>query len=76
MANYQMEIIPEPKPGTASVLIRSGKGTLPIIKGQGDVNYVCGACHTVICEHVERGQIINIVFKCPQCQAYNRIRGT
>jgi hypothetical protein len=80
MATYQMEVIPEPKPGTAVVLIGSGEEPLPIIKGQGegegDADYVCGACRAVICEHVHRGHFIGLVFKCPLCGVYNLIRGT
>lgn len=76
MSNYQMEVIPEPAQGTASVLVFSKKGPYAIINGQGSDNYLCGACQNVICMNVDRGQIINLVFKCPNCDSFNRMRGT
>lgn len=76
MTNYQMDVIPEPKPGTASVLIFAKTGKFAIIRGTGSVNFLCGACRNVICEGIERGQITAIVFKCPNCESYNRAKGT
>ena len=76
MSNFIMQIIPEPKPGTASVLIFDKKGKYAFFKGQGNDNYLCGVCKNVICENMDRGQIINLVFKCPNCDNYNIIKGT
>jgi hypothetical protein len=76
MAQIQMEVIPEPKPGEASVLVLDKSGPYVIIRGVGDVDYLCGACRNVICEHVARGQVINMVFKCPNCGSFNLLRGT
>jgi hypothetical protein len=74
MANYQMEVIPEPAQGTASVLVFDKKGQYVIIKGQGHDNFLCGACQNVICEGINEGQINNLVFKCPNCDSYNLLR--
>ena len=71
-----MEIIPPPKEGTATVIIPKEKGPFFMIKGGGKDNYLCGSCHNIICQNVNRGQIINIVFVCPQCGSYNHIKGT
>jgi predicted RNA-binding Zn-ribbon protein involved in translation (DUF1610 family) len=76
MKKIQMEVIPEPEPGTASVLVLDKKGSYAIIRGVGDIDYVCGVCRNVICERVERGQIMNMVFRCPQCGSFNALRGT
>lgn len=76
MSNYQMEVIPEPKEGTAPVLVFTKKGNYPIISGQGSDSYLCGACQNIICKNVERGKILNLVFKCPNCDSFNLIRGT
>jgi len=76
MKNYQMEVIPEPAQGTAAVLALNKNGPYPLMKGNGTTNYLCGACRNVICKSVERGQIVNLVFKCPDCGNYNHIRGT
>lgn len=76
MKNYQMQVIPEPKPGTASVLITDKTGSFVFMRGSGSSNFVCGACQSVLVEGVERGQIIEIVFRCPNCGSYNRAKGT
>ena len=76
MPNYQMEVIAEPKPGTASVLITDqGRGFI-FMRGQGPTNLLYGACHDVLVEGVERGQLRELVFKCPNCKSYNRAKGT
>ena len=76
MTNYQMDVIPEPKPGTASVLVFAKTGKFAIMRGVGTTNFLCGACQNVICEGMERGQITEIVFKCPNCGSFNRATGT
>lgn len=75
MSDYQMEVIAEPEHGSASVLVFGKNGPYSIIESDGSDNYLCGACRNVICRNVTRGQIINIVFKCPNCNAYNHLRG-
>ncbi|MCK5113286.1 MAG: hypothetical protein KAR11_00800 [Phycisphaerae bacterium] len=76
MANIQMEIIPEPKQGTAAVLIPGENGPQVILKGKGKNTYICGCCRMPICENVQHGQLANLVFKCFGCGSFNRIRGT
>lgn len=77
MTDYSMEIIPKPKEGTASVFSWSGeKGKFAVIKGEGNDNYICGACGNVICQNVNRGQIIDLVIACPNCGSYNILKGT
>lgn len=43
----------------------------PAFRGKGDVDYICGGCGTLIAEKVRRGQIRNIVVRCPECGQYN-----
>ncbi len=69
-ARVKMEIIPEPTPGTASVLVGS---MAPVIRGEGPADYVCGGCRTVLCEAIVPGQVQHLVFKCPGCGAFNRV---
>jgi DNA-directed RNA polymerase subunit RPC12/RpoP len=76
MANIQMEVIPEPKQGTASVLVPSPNGPQIMFKGSSSDNYICGACGKTICQNVNRGMFINLVFKCFECGSFNRVRGT
>ena len=74
MTDFIMEIIPEPPAGTASVLVFGKKGKHAFIKGTGEDNYLCGTCRNVLCEKITRGQVQNLVFKCPNCDSYNFIR--
>lgn len=76
MAKIQMEVIPEPEKGTASVLVPGQHGPQVMFKGAGDDTYICGCCGKPICENVQRGQFINLVFRCYNCGSYNRVRGT
>jgi len=74
MTDFIMEIIPEPPAGTASVLVFGKKGKHTFIKGTGEDNYLCGTCRNVLCENITRGQVQNLVFKCPNCDSFNLIR--
>lgn len=77
LSNYKLEVIPKPAEGSASVLIWGGaKSNHSIITGQGADSYLCGVCSNVICKNVDRGQIINLVFSCPNCGSYSKIKGT
>jgi hypothetical protein len=76
MTRMQMEVIAEPRPGTASVLMLDKAGRYALMRGGGDTDYLCGACQNAICENVERGQVVNLVFKCPNCGSFNLVRGT
>ena len=72
MSDYTMKVISKPKEGAASrVLMMTRKN--PVIKGDGEDNYLCGKCKFVICENIKHGQIIDVVFKCPNCESYNAI---
>lgn len=76
MGKIQMEVIPEPKQGTASVLVPGTDGPQIMFKGAGTEDYICGACGMTICENVNRGMFVGIVFKCFECGSYNHVRGT
>jgi hypothetical protein len=44
---------------------------LPALRGEGDVDYLCGCCGAVIVEAVDRGQLQQLAFKCPRCVRYS-----
>ena len=71
MPTKKAKVIPEPAPGTRSVLVITGQ--FAAIQGDGDQSYVCGSCGFVFVKDVNRGQIINMVFKCPTCDSFNEI---
>lgn len=75
MSDYSMKVIPKPEEGTAAVLKSTKKGKFAIIKGNGSDNYLCGACRNIICQNVNRRQIVNLVFVCPNCGSYNFLKG-
>lgn len=76
MTLYNLEVIPEPAHGTAVVLVPSMEGPIPLLQGQGSHDFLCEACDNVIARSIDRGQIVNIVLKCPNCRSFNRARGT
>lgn len=80
MTNYSLEIITESEAEEAGGFRVDPDGNFDedftYIKGQGQDNYLCGACGNVLCENVHRGQVINIVFVCPKCGNYNVVKGT
>ena len=76
MTQYILQVIPQPAEGSAAVLVPSYKGEVPIFKGTGDHDFLCGACRNVVCAGADRGQFIEIVLQCPNCDSYNRARGT
>lgn len=76
MSNYSLQVIPKPKEGTRSVLKPNDNFSGPIIIGNSSTNYLCGSCDYILCENVDRGQILNLVFVCPKCGSYNEIKGT
>ena len=44
----------------------------PLIRGDGDTDYVCAGCDRVIAESIVRGQIKNLVFECASCGTSNQ----
>jgi hypothetical protein len=44
---------------------------LPALRGEGDVDYLCGYCGAVIVEAVGRGQLQQLAFKCPRCVRFS-----
>jgi uncharacterized Zn finger protein (UPF0148 family) len=46
---------------------------LPIMKGKGDINLLCGNCGAVLVQGIYRGQIRRIVIHCPICDSFNNV---
>jgi len=66
----RMFVVPEPRPGTASVFVSN---SAPVFAGEGDISYMCGGCGTVLIAFVAQDQIQGLIFKCPTCGVYNQI---
>lgn len=66
----EMELYTEP-PGSSVITSR----TAPAVTGEGNTDYVCGACATVICRSMRQGEVDGVAFRCPQCWRVNRVKG-
>lgn len=81
LPKIQMEVIPEPAAKSAAVLQLAKPNYILInpfalITGVGETDYICGACRVVLAARAERGQFVNLVFKCLNCGSFNVIRGS
>ena len=65
----RVKVIQEPVCTSRAVV--SSKGTLPLFKGEANINYLCGQCGTMLAERAWKLSLINIVVKCPSCQSFN-----
>ncbi len=70
MKEIKLKIIPRPSEGTRRVM---NPEVTPAFMGDGDNNYVCGQCGTILAESIrsEYVGIKNIVVCCPKCGEYN-----
>ena len=64
-------LISKPAPKTRAIIHSEDKNVLPLLKGQGNVNYLCGKCEAIIAERIWKLSLGNIVVECPSCQSYN-----
>jgi len=71
--DVRLRVIPEPKPQTRAVLDPKVGEILPVIKGHGNLNLLCGNCAAILVEGISEGQIRNMVIHCPICRYYNDV---
>lgn len=45
----------------------------PLVRGDGDTDYICAGCDRVIAECIAVGQIKNLVFECASCGTRNQV---
>ena len=67
-------VIPEPDPGTRSVLDRRGEGTLIFDfnrPGSPQTDMVCGNCGAPLVHGMAVSQVANLVLRCNRCGKYN-----
>jgi len=58
---------------TSTILDPKSAEALPIMKGKGDINLLCGNCGAILVQGILRGQIRHIVIHCPICDSYNNV---
>lgn len=71
-----LTVIPKPEPNTMSVIEPGGeflKEKKPFMQGGGNTDYICGECGWLLLSGIEEGKVKNMVFRCPNCGAYNLI---
>lgn len=67
----RMVVIPEPEPGTRSVLLLEGAGTI-VMSGEGPpTTLVCGNCMAPLARGIRVDQIRNVVLRCNRCKRFN-----
>jgi len=71
MQQIPLRLIMDADPKVRTILKMAPGGNLPFMKGEGDVEYICGNCDEVLVSGVTRDQIANIVFVCPVCGLHN-----
>lgn len=59
------------KPAHMSRAVIHAKETLPLFRGEGNNNYLCGQCGVILAEHTWKFSLSNIVVECPCCQSFN-----
>ena len=64
-----MRVISKP-PGQAS---QAARNVGPVIKGDGNMTYLCGDCETALLETVEYKLVRDLVVKCKKCGCTNDI---
>lgn len=69
----KLKVIPEPKPNTRVILAPKVGEVLPVIKGNGNLNLLCGNCGSLLVKGIDEGQIRNIVIHCPVRRYFNEI---
>ena len=82
MPRYQMEVVADPGSKGATLkranVIFANKHPYCHIVGNGDQNYLCGACKAVLIHNLNPREvkIQGIHFHCASCGNFNLVRGT
>jgi DNA-directed RNA polymerase subunit RPC12/RpoP len=64
-----MRVISKPSDRTRPILAPT-PNVGPVIKGNGNMTYLCGECETSVLETVEYKQVRDLVIKCKKCGSY------
>jgi hypothetical protein len=69
--HVQLQVVPKPAPGTATVFEYTGEGTRIIQATLSDISFDCGECGSSLMAGIELDQVQNVILKCAKCGAYN-----
>jgi uncharacterized C2H2 Zn-finger protein len=63
------------RPRRDMLVLTSGGSSVPILIGDGEIDFTCWRCGFAICEGMRTVvEISGQVFRCPECTAFNRSR--
>lgn len=65
----KLKVIEKP-PANTRVIFYS-QTVAPMFIGEGNINFLCGVCNTILVERAWKNSFSDIVIKCPSCQSYN-----
>jgi hypothetical protein len=65
----KLKIVQKPDPLTRAVIY--SKGVVPLFRGEGDINCLCGQCGSALAERAWKFSLSNIIVECPFCHLYN-----
>lgn len=71
LRHVQLAVIPEPDPGTRSVIEKTSGDTVIFLGGSGGDSLDCGSCGAPLAVRVDRGQFVSIVLRCNNCASFN-----
>lgn len=66
-----LKVIPEPDPGSRSVFIKNGEGSIIFSGRETEISLDCGQCGASLVVGLKQEQIRSIVLRCNQCGAFN-----
>lgn len=69
MEDMRLPIVESPREKKAIIQ----GSVLPLIRGEGQTNYLCGNCGVTLVEAVREGQLRALYLVCPRCGKYNHI---
>lgn len=69
MAMITMKLVPEPLLTKRTVLVALRER--PIMRGDGDMTFLCGKCLRPLLENVDFEQGVGIVIRCEPCDVCN-----
>jgi hypothetical protein len=69
--HLRLPVIPEPDPGSRTVLIREGAGTVLLSGEETGLSLDCGACGAPLVTGLKRAQVRAVVIQCNGCKRFN-----
>ena len=71
MATYDMVLIPEREMQDRTTLATEKGSDGPVFADGGPDSFRCAKCKHVLAKDIKRSQLVNVVLKCPKCDANN-----